>query len=86
MDGMMTQFLMMGAVIAVFYFILIRPQQRQRKQEAEMRNSLAVGDKIIAAGGIVGKVVQIKDDLITMETGEDRVRIEVRKASILNKL
>jgi len=86
MDGMTTQLLMMGAVIAVFYFILIRPQQRQRKQEAEMRNSLAVGDKVVAAGGIVGKVVQIKDDLITMETGEDRVRLEVRRASILNKI
>ncbi|MCL2342673.1 MAG: preprotein translocase subunit YajC [Firmicutes bacterium] len=69
-------------IIVVFYFFMIRPESKKKKKLAEMRSSLSVGDKITTIGGMVGKVVSIKDDLITFETGEDRVRIEVTKWGI----
>ena len=69
-------------IIVVFYFFMIRPESKKKKKQAEMRNSLTVGDKITTIGGMVGKVVSIKDDLITFETGADRVRIEVTKWAI----
>ena len=71
--------LTMVAMLAVFYFILIRPEQKQKKKAEEMRNSLSVGDKITTIGGIVGKIVHINGDLITFETGEDRVRLQIAK-------
>ena len=74
--------IMMVVIIAVFYFLTIRPEKKKRKQAEEMRNSLAVGDKITTIGGMVGKIVNISGDLITFETGEDRVRIQVTKWAI----
>ncbi len=63
----------------VFYFIIYRPQKKQEREITNMRNSLAVGDEITTAGGIIGKVLNIKDDTITLETGADRVRIKVQR-------
>ena len=74
--------IMMVVIIAVFYFLTIRPEKKKRKQAEEMRNNLSVGDKITTIGGMVGKIVHIGDDLITFETGEDRVRIQVTKWAI----
>ena len=74
--------IMMVVIIAVFYFLTIRPEKKKRKKAEEMRNNLAVGDKITTIGGMVGKIVHIGDDLITFETGEDRVRIQVTKWAI----
>ena len=70
--GMFTMILLYGLIIAVFYFILIRPQSKQKKKEEEMRNSIDVGDTIVTIGGIVGKVVSVKDEDIVIETGADR--------------
>ena len=78
----MEMILIMGLIFAMFYFLMIRPEQRRKKQVAEMRSALKVGDEITTAGGLVGKIVQIKDELVTFETGEDRVRIQVAKWSI----
>ena len=78
--SIITMILMLG----VFYFILIRPEQKKKKKDEEMRNSLSVGDKITTIGGMVGKIVNISGDLITFETGEDRVRIQVTKWAISN--
>ena len=77
-----TSILMIVVLIAVFYFFLIRPEQKKKKKAEEMRNSLSVGDKITTIGGMVGKIVHIGGDLITFETGEDRVRIQVTKWAI----
>ncbi|MBR1496231.1 MAG: preprotein translocase subunit YajC [Oscillospiraceae bacterium] len=74
--------IMVVVMIGVFYFLLIRPENKKRKKAEEMRNSLSVGDKITTIGGIVGKIVHIGNDLITFETGEDRVRIQVTKWAI----
>ena len=78
----MEMILMFAVVFGAMYFLMIRPQQKQKKKAMEMRNSLAVGDEITTIGGMVGKVVSVKDDFLTFETGEDRVRIRVAKWAI----
>ena len=71
--------------IVVFYFLLIRPENKKKKALSEMRNALAVGDEVTTIGGIIGKVVHIKDDLVTIETSEDRVRIQLARWAISTK-
>ena len=77
--------IIMVVMIAVFYFLLIRPENKRKKQQQEMRNELAVGDTVTTIGGIVGKIVSVKDNFIVFETGEDRVRIQVAKWAISTK-
>jgi len=77
MDG--TSILMLVAMIAIFYFMLIRPENKRKKQAEEMRNSIKKGERITTIGGMKGKVVQVNDDSIVFETSEDRVRIEIAK-------
>ena len=72
----------MVIMIAVFYFFLIRPENKKKKQLEEMRSSLSVGDDVTTIGGIVGKVVAVKENYIVFETGEDRVRLQVTKWAI----
>ncbi len=64
------------AIIAVFYFMLIRPENKRKKEAEQMRADMKVGDEITTIGGIVGTVVNIKDDKFVIETGADQVRIE----------
>lgn len=77
-----TGIIMIVLLFAVFYFLLIRPENKKKKKLQQMRNALQVGDQITTIGGMVGKVVSIKDDMITFETGEDRVRIQVMRWAI----
>lgn len=72
-------------LFAVFYFFMIRPERKRRKEAETMRSSLGVGDKIVTIGGIVGKIVSVNDDNIVFETGEDRVRVEIAKWAISRK-
>jgi preprotein translocase subunit YajC len=69
-------------IFVVFYFFLIRPENKKKKQLTEMRNAISLGDDIVTIGGIMGKVVQVTEETITFETGEDRVRIQVAKWAI----
>ena len=78
----MPMLLMVVIMFAVFYFFVIRPENKKKKKTEEMRNSLALGDEIITIGGMIGKIVQITEDTITFETGEDRVRIQTKKWAI----
>ena len=80
--GMSTMLIMMVAMIAIFYFLMIRPENKKKKKTEEMRNSLAVGEEIVTIGGMIGKIVQVTEDTITFETGEDRVRLQVKKWAI----
>jgi len=67
----MSMFILQMAVIAgIFYFLIIRPQKRQRKQHEDLLKSLQRGDKILTSSGIVGEVVHIKDDEVTIRSGE----------------
>lgn len=74
--------LMMVLVFAVMYFILIRPENKRKKQAEEMRSNLSLGDEIVTIGGMTGKIVQITEETVTFETGEDRVRIQIKKWAI----
>ena len=71
--------IMLGAMVAVFYFMLIRPENKRKKEAENLRSSVKVGDEITTIGGIVGKVVNVKEDKFVIETGADQVRIELMK-------
>ncbi len=68
--------LQIAAFIAIFYFILIRPQRQQQKRHDEMLKQVKRGDEIVTAGGIVGEVVHVKDNRITIKSGESRLVVE----------
>ena len=72
-------------IILIFYFLLIRPENKKKKVIAEMRSNLKVGEEVMTLGGVVGRICSIDGDLITIETGEDRVRIQFDRAAISNK-
>ena len=74
-----TMIIMIVAMIGIFYMFIIRPEKNKKKRLAEMRESLSAGDTITTIGGILGKVVSIDGDKITLETSEDRVRIQIAK-------
>ena len=71
--------LMIVVMIAIMYFLMIRPQQKKQKEEQKMRNNLRVGDEITTIGGIKGRVVSIKDETITIESGADRTKVQFEK-------
>lgn len=79
-----TSIIMIVVLLVVFYFFLIRPENKKKKKLEQMRNEIKVGDEITTIGGMLGKVVNVKDDSITFETGEDRVRIQVARWAISN--
>ena len=69
-------------ICLVFYFVLIRPENKKKKEVANMRNNLAVGDKITTIGGIIGRVTNVKDDQITIETGNDKSKLRLTKWAV----
>lgn len=78
---------MIGYIIVIFgllYIFMVRPEKKRKKKLEEMRDSLSVGDQVTTIGGIVGKIVHVKDDFVVIETSEDRVRIEIAKWAIGN--
>ncbi len=77
-----TIIIMMVAVFAIMYFVTIRPQKKRQKEEQEMRNSLEIGDEIITIGGIVGKVVTIREEDLVIETGADRNRMTIQRWAV----
>ena len=83
--SMLPSLVMIVVMIAVFYFILIRPENKRKKQAEDMRNSLKTGDDITTIGGITGTICAVKDKTIVIETGADRVRIELAKWAVSSK-
>ena len=82
MSAEYSSILMLIAMMAIFYFILIRPENKRKKAAEQMRNSLKKGDVITTIGGIVGKIVAVYDGTIVIETSEDRVRMELTKWAV----
>ena len=80
--GMSSSIIMLVAMLAIFYFMLIRPENKRKKEAEQMRSSVKTGDKIVTIGGITGTVVNVKDNKIVIETGADQVRIELEKWAI----
>ena len=79
-----TNIILIVVLIAVMYFVMIRPQQKQEKKNKEMRESLKIGDEIVTIGGIVGKITKITDKTVTIHTGTPNTKIELIKASVGN--
>ena len=77
--GMGSTIIMLVLMLGVMYFMLIRPENKRKKEAEAMRAALKVGDKITTIGGIMGKVVDIKEDKFVIESGADQVRIELAK-------
>ena len=80
--GMGSTVLMIVLMIAIFYFLMIRPENKRKKQAEEMRSSLQKGDWLTTIGGVYGRVVAITDRTVVIETSEDRVRVEFLKSAI----
>ncbi len=77
--GLLSMLPMLLIMVAVFYFMLIRPENKRKKEAEQMRSAIKTGDKVTTIGGIVGKVVDVKSDNFVLETGADQVRIEFAK-------
>ena len=77
--GLLGMLPMLLIMIGVFYFMLIRPENKRKKEAEELRSSMKNGDKITTIGGIVGTVVDVKGETFVIETGADQVRIEFAK-------
>jgi len=84
--GMLTQLVLpIVLMVGVFYFFMIRPEKKRKKEAEDLRNSISAGDPVVTIGGITGKVVSVSGDSIVFETGDDRVRVEVKKWAISKK-
>lgn len=72
------------AIVGIFYFLLILPQNKKKKKEEKMRNSVQIGDEITTIGGVVGKVVGVKEDsgMLIIETGTDRSKLKIKKWAV----
>ena len=80
----LTMLIMLGVMFVFLYFFMIRPQKKQQQEEQNMRNGLAIGDEVTTIGGIIGKVIAIKDETFVLETTKDRTKIRFLKAAVRN--
>ena len=83
--GGISQYLILGVFVVVFYFLLIRPQQKRTKEHQQMLAKLAVGDEVVTAGGIVGRVSEVGEAFVVVEIAE-AVRIKVQRSQITSLL
>ena len=74
--------IMMVALFAIMYFMMIRPQKKRQKEEQTMRDNIQVGDEITTIGGIIGRVVTVKDDALIIETGADRNKMKIARWAV----
>ncbi len=82
LGGSITMIVMLVLMLAAFYFFGIRPQKKQEKENNAMRNNLAVGDEITTIGGIIGKIVSIKEETCVIETAHERTKIRILKTAV----
>ena len=80
-QGQIFQYIIFGGIIFVFYFFMIRPQQKKAKEHQAMLGNLSNGDEVLTAGGLVGKVVDISEGFVTLEIAEN-VRVKVQKFQV----
>ncbi|WP_300347295.1 preprotein translocase subunit YajC [Clostridium sp.] len=81
--GMILPFILM---FAVFYFLLILPEKKRKKKYDSMIEELKVNDKIVTRGGIIGRIIKIKDDSVIIESSQDRTKLEFSKQGISSKI
>ena len=80
--GTITMLLMIVVMFVAFYFFGIRPQKKQEREANNMRNNLTVGDEITTIGGIIGKIVSIKEETCVIETAHDKTKIRILKTAV----
>ena len=78
--------LLMLGFLAIFYFLIIRPQQKKEKKIKEMRGNLKIGDEVATIGGIHGKITSVKEDIVIIEVGADKIKLTMAKWAIGNVL
>ena len=81
-ESYISMFFMIAVMLLLMYFMIYRPQKKQEKKDAAMRKSLEIGDQVVTIGGVVGRVVAIKEDTFVLETGGDRTKIRFTKTAI----
>ena len=81
----MEVWIMIIAMFALMYFLMVRPENKRKKEAQNMRDSLAVGDEITTIGGITGTICAVKENTIVIESGADRVRVELTKWAVSTK-
>ena len=81
-ESYISLFFTLALMLVMLYFMIYRPQKKQEKKDAAMRSSLEIGDQVSPIGGVIGRVVAIKDDTFVLETGADRVKIRFTKNAI----
>ncbi|MDR0532191.1 MAG: preprotein translocase subunit YajC [Oscillospiraceae bacterium] len=74
--------LLLVAMVGVMYLTMIRPQRKRQKEEQQMRDSVEVGDEITTIGGILGRVITVKEDSIIIETGADRTKLRILRTAV----
>lgn len=79
-----TTLVMLVGMVAIFYFFMYRPQKKQEKETKSMHDSLQVGDEITTIGGIIGKIVSIKDETVLIETSNERNKIRILRSAVRN--
>ena len=82
LTSMMSLILPMALLAIVFYFFIYRPQKKQEKEVADMRNSIELGDVIVTTGGIIGMVVKVKEDMLLIESSGNRTKIQIQKWAV----
>ena len=84
MGGSIGSIIIIVVMFVALYFFMIRPQKKQEKETQNMRNNLQVGDEITTIGGIIGKIVSIKEETVTIETSHDRSKIRILRSAVRN--
>ena len=82
--GSFSSIIIIVLMFAAMYFLMIRPQKKQERETNNMRNNLQVGDEITTIGGIIGKIVSIKEETVMIETGHDRTKIRILRTAVRN--
>lgn len=79
--GPLMTFMPLILMFVIFYFLLIRPQQKKQKEHKQMLDNLSRGDRVVTAGGLYGRVIEVKDDILTVDLGND-VHVQVGRGFI----
>lgn len=82
MNSSIWSLIIIVGMFVLLYFLMIRPQKKQEKEVNNMRNNLQVGDEITTIGGIIGKIVSIKEETVMIETGHDRTKIRILRSAV----
>ncbi len=84
MYGTYSPIIMTAVFLGIFYFLIIRPQQKRDKQVKEMRSNLKVGDQVVTIGGVYGKITKVKEDVLTIEVGADKLKLQIARWAVGN--